>query len=43
MARVIRKRWPTDLSAPTRRDARGCEYEAYLPDALGVPCHLARR
>ncbi len=34
MARVIRKRWPTDLSAPTRRDARGCEYEAYLPDAL---------
>ena len=34
MARVIRKRWPSDLSAPSRRDARGCEYEAYVPDTL---------
>jgi len=34
MARVIRKRWPSDLSAPSRHDARGCEYEAYVPDAL---------
>ena len=34
MARVVRKRWPSDLSAPSRRDARGCEYEAYLPDPL---------
>jgi Fic family protein len=34
MARVIRKRWMSDLSAPSRRDARGCEYEAYLPDTL---------
>jgi Fic family protein len=34
MARVIHKRWPSDLSAPSRRDARGCEYEAYLPDTL---------
>ena len=34
MARVIRKRWISDLSAPSRRDARGCEYEAYLPDTL---------
>jgi Fic family protein len=34
MARFIRKRWLSDLSAPIRRDARGCEYEAYLPDTL---------
>ena len=34
MARVIRKRWPSDLTAPSRRDAKGCEYEAYLPDPL---------
>ena len=34
MARVIRKRWASDLSAPSRRDARSCEYEAYVPDTL---------
>src|SRR5271166_4970071 len=34
MARVIRRRWASDLSAPSRRDRRGCEYEAYAPDLL---------
>ena len=34
MARFIRKRWPSDLSGPSCRDAKGCQYEAYLPDTL---------
>jgi Fic family protein len=34
MSRVIRERWPSDLSAPTRRDRAPCTYEAYVPDPL---------
>jgi Fic family protein len=35
MARVIKRRWVSDLSSGlSRRDRRGCEYEAYVPDLL---------
>jgi Fic family protein len=34
MSTVIRRRWLSDPSAPSRRDSRGCEYEAYVPDLL---------
>ena len=34
MSKVIRRRWSNDLSAPSRRARRTCEYEAYLPDPL---------
>lgn len=34
MSRVIRERWASDLSAPTRRDRAPCTYEAYVPDPL---------
>jgi Fic family protein len=34
MARVIRRRWAGNQSAPTRRGRQSCEYEAYLPDHL---------
>ena len=34
MARVVRRRWISDSSGPSRRDSRSCEYEAYVPDAL---------
>jgi Fic family protein len=34
MSRVIRRRWITDFSAPSRKDRRSCEYEAYVPDPL---------
>jgi Fic family protein len=34
VSRVIRRRWITDFSAPSRRDRRSCEYEAYVPDPL---------
>jgi Fic family protein len=34
MSRVIRRRWITDFSAPSRRDRRSCDYEAYVPDPL---------
>jgi Fic family protein len=34
MASVIRRRWISDLTGPSRRDNRGCNYEAYVPDAL---------
>jgi Fic family protein len=34
MARVIRRRCASDPSGPSRRDGRGCEYEAYVPDLL---------
>src|SRR5882757_9788946 len=34
MARVVRRRWISDPSGPSRRDNRACEYEAYLPDPL---------
>jgi Fic family protein len=34
MARVIRRRWISDPSGPSRRDNRPCEYEVYIPDRL---------
>jgi Fic family protein len=34
MSRVIRRHWISDHSAPSRKDRRSCEYEAYLPDRL---------
>jgi len=34
MSTVIRRRWISDHSGPSRRDNRGCEYEAYVPDPL---------
>ena len=34
MARVMRRRWISDPSGPSRRDNRSCEYEAYIPDRL---------
>lgn len=34
MSRVIRRRWISDNSGLSRKDNRGCEYEAYLPDRL---------
>ena len=34
MARVIRRRWTSDFTGPSRIDNRPCHYEAYLPDAL---------
>lgn len=35
MATVVKKRWVSDLTVGLpRRDRRGCEYEAYLPDRL---------
>jgi Fic family protein len=35
MSKHVRKHWPSDLSAGlSRRDRRGCEYAAYIPDLL---------
>ncbi|MHB1488451.1 MAG: Fic family protein [Acidimicrobiales bacterium] len=34
MSRVIRRRWINDYTGPSRKDNRGCEYEAYVPDPL---------
>lgn len=34
MSRVVRRRWLSDHSGPSRKDNRGCEYEAYVPDRL---------
>ena len=34
MSKVIRRRWISDSSGPSRGDNRGCEYEAYVPDPL---------
>ena len=34
MSRVIRRRWISDHSGTSRKDNRGCEYEAYVPDHL---------
>jgi Fic family protein len=36
MSKVVRRYWSSDLSVGlSRRDRRGCEYEAYVPDLLG--------
>ena len=35
MSNVLRRRWQSSLDAGlSRKDRRGCEYEAYVPDAL---------
>jgi len=34
MSRVVRRRWRSDFSAPSRAGNRSCEYEAYIPDTL---------
>ncbi|MCU1461667.1 MAG: filamentation induced by cAMP protein Fic [Acidimicrobiales bacterium] len=35
MSKVVRRRWQSSLdSGRARRDRRGCEYEAYVPDLL---------
>jgi Fic family protein len=34
MSRVIRRRWISGHEGPSRKDNRGCEYEAYVPDPL---------
>ena len=34
MPRVIRRRWRSEHAGPYRKDNRGCEYEAYVPDPL---------
>lgn len=34
MSTVIRRRWISDRAGPSRKDNRGCEYEAYVPDPL---------
>jgi len=34
VSRVVRRRWIGELSAPSRRERSGCDYEAYVPDPL---------
>lgn len=34
MSTVLRRRWTGDHAGLSRRDRRGCEYEAYVPDPL---------
>lgn len=34
MSRVIPRRWISSHEGPSRKDNRGCEYEAYVPDPL---------
>jgi Fic family protein len=34
VSRVVRQRWLSSLSGPSRKDNRGCDYEAYVPDPL---------
>src|SRR6266545_3796712 len=35
MSKFVQRHWPSDLSAGlSRRDRRGCEYAAYIPDIL---------
>jgi Fic family protein len=34
MSRVIRRRWPGNPDAPSRRGREACDYEAYEPDRL---------
>lgn len=34
MSRVIRRRWPGNPDAPSRRGRESCEYQAYGPDPL---------
>lgn len=46
MAEVVRRRWSPQGHGLTRRDRRGCQYEAYVPDPLigwefALPADLA--
>ncbi len=34
MSRVIHRRWISSHDGPSRKDNRGCEYDAYVPDML---------
>jgi Fic family protein len=34
VSRIVRRRWSSDFTAPTRAGKRSCEYEAYVPDPL---------
>ena len=34
MAKVIRRRWTSEVAGQTRADRRSCDYEAYVPDLL---------
>jgi Fic family protein len=34
MSKVVKHRWTSDFSGPTKPDRRSCEYEAYIPDGL---------
>src|SRR6516162_7201373 len=34
MSRVIRRRWPGNPDAPSRRGREACDYSAYVPDLL---------
>ena len=34
MSRVVRQRWLSRPPGPSRKDKRGCDYEAYVPDPL---------
>ncbi len=34
MSRVIHRRWISSHDGPSRKDNRGCEYNAYVPDML---------
>jgi len=36
MSRVIRRHWPGNPDAPSRRGREVCEFEAYCPDALAA-------
>jgi len=36
MSRVIRRHWPGNPDAPSRRGREACEFEAYCPDALAA-------
>ena len=36
MSRVIRRRWPGNPDAPSRRGREPCDYEAYVPDSLAA-------
>src|SRR5487761_2676597 len=34
MSKVVKHRWISDFSGPSKPDRRSCEYEAYVPDRL---------
>ncbi|MFZ1063139.1 MAG: Fic family protein [Acidimicrobiales bacterium] len=34
MSKVVKRRWTSDFSGPSKPDRRSCEYESYIPDGL---------